>query len=99
MGLLIKCSSMSEAVRTALRNFPKDWEFSTQDLKHDCFRLYPPCRNSLGETFTRRLRNFRHGKDFGLDYEIICIKPAKSRYKKMSIKDAQKWNQPKRVLM
>jgi hypothetical protein len=75
-------ASMSEAVRVLLEKYPMNYEFGLWDLKADVFRLYPPSRSNHADTVSRRLREFRHGKDF----EIICINPNKSRYKKIKPK-------------
>jgi len=72
-------NSMSEAVRKLLDKYPMDYEFGLWDLKRDVLRIYPQSRFSHADTVSRRLREFRHGKDF----DIICINPNKSRYKKI----------------
>lgn len=89
MGLLKKAmeaGSMSEAVRVSLDRYPMNHEFGLWDLKNDVTRLYPQSRYSHGDTVSRRLREFRHGKGF----QIICINPAKSRYKKVKIEPKKK---------
>jgi hypothetical protein len=58
------------------------YEFGLWDLKMDVFRLYPPSDYTHGDTVSRRLREFCHGRGF----EIICINPNKSRYKKVPLK-------------
>jgi hypothetical protein len=77
----MKAESMSGAVKYLLEKYPVNFEFGLWDLKKDVFRLYPPSRDSHADTVSRRLREYRHGKD----YEIICINPCKSRYKKVKI--------------
>jgi hypothetical protein len=74
-----KVTSMSEAVRELLEKYPIDYEFGLWDLKRDVFKEYPPSRYNHADTVSRRLREFRHGKDF----QIICIDPNNSRYKKV----------------
>ncbi len=56
-----------------------DYEFGLWDLKKDVARRYPPSKNNHADTVSRRLREFRYGKG----WEIICINPNKSRYKKV----------------
>jgi hypothetical protein len=73
---------MSEAVRELLEKYPMDYEFGLWDLKRDVFRAYPPSKHTHGDTVSRRLREFRYGRGF----EIICINPHKSRYKKVPLK-------------
>ena len=73
--------SMSEAVKVLLDRYPMDYEFGLWDLKNDVFRLYPPSKYNHADTVSRRLRENRRGKDF----EIICINPNQSGYKKVSI--------------
>jgi hypothetical protein len=70
---------MSEAVRMLMEKYPDDHEFGLWDLKNDVFRLYPPSKHTHADTVSRRLREFRRGKG----YEIVCINPNKSRYKKI----------------
>jgi len=72
-------SSMSEAVRDTLEKYPMNHEFGLWDLKRDVLRLYPPSRYNHADTVSRRLREYRHGKD----YDIICINPNKARYMKV----------------
>ena len=79
-------SSMSEAVRELVETYPINYEFGLWDLKKDVFKLYPLSKYNHADTVSRRLREFRHGKDF----EIICICPNKSRYKKIEYKAAGK---------
>jgi len=74
-------NSMSEAVRELLKKYPMDYEFGLWDLKRDVFRAYPPSKYNHADTVSRRLRESRYGKGF----EIICINPNKSRYKKVII--------------
>ncbi|MDR0447246.1 MAG: hypothetical protein LBH07_01105 [Treponema sp.] len=74
--------SMSEAVRELLEKYPMDHEFGLWDLKRDVFRAYPPSKNNHADTVSRRLREFRYGKGF----EIVCVVPNKSRYKKIALK-------------
>jgi hypothetical protein len=78
-GESMQAGSMSEAVRMLFENYYFDYEFGTWDLKRDVNRLYPPAKKMHGDTVTRRLREFRHGKD----YEIVCTNPCKSRYRKI----------------
>jgi len=75
----MKVKSMSAAVKTLLEKYPMDYEFGLWDLKGDVLRLFPPSKYNHADTVSRRLREFRHGKD----YEIVCIKPNQSRYKKV----------------
>jgi hypothetical protein len=78
----MKVQSMSEAVRTLVDKYPMGYEFGLWDLKKDVVRLYPPSKYSHADTVSRRLREWRHGKNF----DIICINPTKSRYKKVERK-------------
>jgi hypothetical protein len=78
-GESMEAGSMSEAVKMLFEKYCIDHEFGLWDLKGDVFRLYPPSKFSHADTVSRRLREFRRGKD----YEIICINPNKSRYKKI----------------
>jgi hypothetical protein len=73
---------MSEAVREVLAKYPMDYEFGLWDLKRDVFRAYPPSKHTHADTVSRRLREFRYGRGF----EIICINPCRSRYKKVPLK-------------
>jgi len=73
--------SMSEAVRVLFERYPLEHEFGLWDLKHDVVRLYPPAGVMHGDTISRRLREFRYGNG----WEIICINPNKSRYKKIPL--------------
>jgi len=75
-------TSMSDAVHTLLQLYEMDCEFGLWDLKRDVQRMYPPSKFNHADTVSRRLREFRHGHD----YEIICINPNKSRYKKIERK-------------
>lgn len=75
----MEVSSMSEAVRELFKKYPMDYEFGLWDLKRDVFKMYPPSKWTHGDTVSRRLREWRYGKGF----EIKCINPAKSRYKKV----------------
>jgi len=75
-------TSMSEAVRVLLERYPMNYEFGLWDLKRDVFRLYPPSEFTHADTVSRRLREFRYGRGF----EIVCINPRKSRYKKVPFK-------------
>jgi len=77
-----KITSMSEAVRVLLEKYSLGHEFGLWDLKKDVFKAYPPSRVNHGDTVSRRLREYRYGKGF----EIICINPHKSRYKKVALK-------------
>ena len=74
-------SSMSDAVRRLVDMYPMDYEFGLWDLKRDVQRLYPPSKYNHADTVSRRLREYRHGKD----YEILCINPNRSRYKKVKL--------------
>jgi len=74
--------SMSEAVRMVLEKYPIGYEFGLWDLKRDVLRLYPESKYNHADTVSRRLREFRYGKG----YEIKCINPNKSRYKKVAVK-------------
>ena len=77
-------TSMATACQYFFDRIPFDYEFTGWDLRNEVRKLYPDCRNSFGDTVTRRLRENRLGKG----YEIICIDIPKSRYKKVSIKEA-----------
>jgi hypothetical protein len=78
----ITANSMSGAVRELLEKYPINFEFGLWDLKHDVFRAYPPSKYNHADTVSRRLREYRYGRG----YEIICINPHKSRYKKVPLK-------------
>jgi len=78
----MKAGSMSESVRMTLEKYPIGHEFGLWDLKRDVLRLYPQSKYNHADTVSRRLREFRHGKGF----EIRCINPNKSRYKKLAVK-------------
>jgi len=73
--------SMSEAVRGLLEKYPMNHEFGLWDLKKDLFRAYPPSRVNHADTVSRRLRESRYGRGF----EIVCIDPHKSKYKKIPL--------------
>ena len=73
--------SMSGAVRECLERYPKNHEFGLWDLKRDVLRLYPQSKYNHADTVSRRLREARYGKG----YQILCINPAKSRYKKVPV--------------
>ena len=75
-------NSMSEAVRVLLKKYPMNYEFGLWDLKKDVFRAYPSSKYTHADTISRRLREFRYGAGF----EIICVDPRKSRYKKIPLK-------------
>ena len=75
-------TSMSEAVRELLEKYPMDYEFGLWDLKRDVFRLFPPSENNHGDTVSRRLREHRYGQG----YQVLCVNPNKSRYKKVRFK-------------
>jgi len=75
-------SSMSEAVRHLLGKYPIGYEFGLWDLKRDVFRIYPPSKFNHADTVSRRLREFRYGNG----WEIVCINPNKSLYKKIKFK-------------
>ena len=75
-------NSMSEAVRVLLEKYPMNYEFGLWDLKRDVFRAYPPSEFTHADTISRRLREFRYGNG----WEVICINPHKSRYKKIPLK-------------
>ena len=101
MGFLSKAEqfrSIRAAVAAWVDKLPMNEEFSLKELERNVKRLFPQYRNKFGHTFDRRLRECREDR-FGYDWYPVCIDKIKSRYKKMSIKDAQKWNKPKRVLM
>ena len=78
------CQSMSQAVGICLDRYPMDHEFGLWDFKQDVFRIFPQSEYNHGDTVSRRLREHRHGEN----YQIICIKPAKARYKKVAVKTA-----------
>ena len=86
-------NSMSEAVRVLLDKYPMDYEFGLWDLKRDVFRAYPPSEFSHADTVSRRLREFRYGRGF----EIICINPHKSRYKKIPFKIKGRGKEPRKA--
>lgn len=71
--------NMSAAVRDVLEMYPLNHEFGLWDLKRDAAKRYPPSRNNHGDTVSRRLREFR----YGAGWEILCIDPNKSKYKKV----------------
>ena len=71
--------SMSEAARELLEKFPMDYEFTMKEFENGVIRLCPKARFNLSHTIDRRLREYRHGKD----YDIICIDPVKARYMKV----------------
>jgi len=71
--------SMSAAVRELFEKYPMNHEFSLWDLKRAVWKLHPKSKYSHGETFSRRLRQFRYGRGFA----IVCIEPLKSKYKKV----------------
>jgi len=75
-------NSMSEAVRVLLEKYPIDYEFGLWDLKKDVQRMYPPSKYNHADTVSRRLREFRYGNG----WEIKCINPNMSRYKKVVLK-------------
>jgi hypothetical protein len=70
---------MSQAVREYFDKLPMDAEFGCYDLKREVLKSYPAYRFMLADTILRRLRENRYGKG----YEIVCVKPNKSRYKKI----------------
>jgi len=72
-------SSMSEAARELAEKYPMDCEFSGKEYINGVIRIYPKARHNFGHTIMRRLREFRHGKNF----DIICIDKMRSRYKKV----------------
>jgi len=74
---------MSFATKEFLDKYPMQYEFSLHEHKKELFKKYPPLKNSHGETFTRRIRENRYGKGYG----IICHKPAQSKYKKVTEKE------------
>jgi len=82
-------TSMSETVRYLLGKYPMNHEFGLWDLKRDVFRLYPPSKNNHADTVSRRLREFRYGNG----WEIICVNPNKSRYKKVKGTKTVIWKQ------
>jgi hypothetical protein len=82
----IMTNSMSEAVRVALDRYAMDTEFGLWDLKREVLKLYPPSKFNHADTISRRLRERRIGNG----YEIICINPNKSRYKKVKYEPKRK---------
>jgi len=78
--------SMSEAVRLVLEEYPMNFEFGLWSLKEAVFKAYPPSEFTHGDTISRRLRESRYGAGF----EIVCIDPHKSRYKKIPLKIEKK---------
>lgn len=72
-------NSMAEAVRDVFDMYPMDYEFGLWDLKRDVERRYPPAKKNHGDTVSRRLRENRVRNG----YEILCVNPHKSRYKKV----------------
>ena len=79
-------NTLSGAVRKAVERYPMGHEFGLWDLKKDVFRIFPGSKFMHADTVSRRLREVRHGKD----YEILCIKPSQSRYKKVAVKKKRK---------
>jgi hypothetical protein len=75
-------NSMSQAVRELLEKYPMNHEFTLWGLKKDLFKAYPLSKVNHADTVSRRLREFRYGNG----WEIICIDPHKSRYKKVPFK-------------
>ena len=84
--MMKKASSMSGAVRELVERYPMDYEFGLWDFKKDVFKKYPQSEFSHADTVSRRLREYRHGKD----YDIVCVSPNKSRYKKVLRKSNKK---------
>ena len=82
----VRATSMSNAVFMALERYPIDYEFGLWDLKRDVFRLFPQSKYSHADTVSRRLREKRYGKG----YQILCINPAQSRYKKVKVPPKRK---------
>jgi len=74
-------TSMSSACRYFFDKLSMNYEFTGWDLRNEVRRLYPPCRNSFGDTVTRRLRENRLGNN----YQIICIDAPKAKYKKIKL--------------
>ncbi len=74
-------NSMSEAVRDVFDMYPMDYEFGLWDLKKDVAKRYPPSKKNHADTVSRRLRENRVRNG----YEILCINPHKSRYKKVKL--------------
>jgi hypothetical protein len=85
MGGFMKVNSMSEAVRIMFEKYPFDHEFGLWDLTRDIARVYPESNKMHGDTISRRLREFRYGGN----YQIQCVNPNKSRYKKIKMLPAK----------
>jgi len=73
--------SMCEAARVLIEKYPIGHEFTMREFEIDVIRLCPKAKNNLSHTIDRRLREYRHGKN----YDIICINAIRSRYKKVKI--------------
>jgi hypothetical protein len=71
--------SLSEAVGIMLERYPINHEFGCWDLKRDVARIYPKSKLTHGDTVLRRLREKRNGKG----YQIKCVNPNRSLYKKV----------------
>ena len=74
--------TLKGTVRKVVEGYQMNHEFGLWDLKRDVERIFPGAKYMHGDTVSRRLREVRHGKD----YEILCIKPTMSRYKKVTNK-------------
>ena len=86
-------TTLNGAVRKALEQYPMNWEFGLWDLKRDVQRLYPGSRNTHADTVSRRLREEKRGKNYG----VICIKPHMSRYKKVTAEQFEIFEAVKKV--
>ena len=73
--------SMTQAARELLEKLPMDYEFTMREFTVGVIRLFPKARFNLSHTIDRRLREFRHGKD----YDVVCINAKQSKYKKLRI--------------
>jgi len=73
--------SMCEAARELLEKLPMDYEFTMREFCVAVIRLFPKARFNLSHTIDRRLREYRHGRDF----DVVCINAKQSKYKKVRI--------------
>ena len=84
-------TSIASAVKEFFDRLPMDAEFGCWDLKRAVARLYPQSEYTHGDTILRRLRENRYGKG----YEIVCVNPNKSRYRKVKFAIKAKPKNPK----
>ena len=83
-------SSIRAAVAAWVGRLPMNEEFSLKELERNVQRMYPEYKDKFGHTLDRRLRECREDK-FGYDWYPVCIDRNKSLYRKMTLKDAQKF--------